>query len=88
MLAPIANVQEIAELTGMSPALVQRFIELRLIVPKLHYTEAELSDLRRARRLVYDLGFDAEVVEVVLRMRARILALQRQIAQLQFEMHK
>lgn len=88
MLVPIANVQEVAELTGMSPALVQRFIELRLIVPKLHYTEAELSDLRRARRLIYDLGFEAEVVEVVLRMRARILALQRQIAQLQLEIHK
>jgi hypothetical protein len=53
----------------------------------MYYTEAELSDLRCARRLIYDLGFEAEAVEVVLRMRKRILALQRQVAQLQSESH-
>lgn len=85
MLARRTSVEEIARQTGLRPILLQRFIELGLIVPKPYYTEAERRELRRARRLIDDLGFEAETVEVLLRMRRRILALEREVTRLQAE---
>jgi len=86
MLARRASVEEIATYTGLPPALIQRFIDLELIVPRMPYTEVELRELRRARRLVDGLGIDVETVEVLLRMRRRILALQREVARLQADL--
>lgn len=86
MLARRTGVDEIAKSMGVRPLLLQRFIELGVIAPQPYYPEAELRELRRACRLVDDLGLEAEAVEVLLRMRKRILALQREVARLQVEL--
>lgn len=43
------------------------------------YGEEELALLRRARRLHHDLGINLEGVEVILRLYARLEALQREL---------
>lgn len=83
MLARQVSVEQIAQYTGVRPILLQRLIELGLVTPRMYYTTAERRELRRACRLIDDVGFEAEAVEVLLRMRRRILALQQQVAQLQ-----
>ncbi len=48
--------------------------------------EADLAELRRVRRLIEDLGLDYPAIEVVLRMRRRLLALQADMQRLQTEL--
>lgn len=45
------------------------------------YSEEEIALLRRARRLQDDLGINLEGVEVILRLQARLEALQRELEQ-------
>jgi hypothetical protein len=86
MLARRASADEIGMDTGLPPALIQHCIDLGLIVPQTYYSEAERRELRRMHRLIDDLGIDAEAVEVLLRMRRRIVALQREVARLQLKL--
>lgn len=86
MLARQVSVEEMARITGVRPILLQRLLELGLVTPRPYYTAAERRQLRRICRLIDDVGFEAEAVEVVLRMRRRILALQQRVAQLQAEL--
>lgn len=86
MLARHTTTEAIAEATGLPPALIRRFVELGLIVPQSYYSEADLRELRCTYRLIEDLGIDVEAVEVVLRMCRRIVALQREVGQLQAEL--
>lgn len=45
------------------------------------YSEEEIALLRRARRLHDELGINLEGVEVILRLQARLEALQRELEQ-------
>jgi MerR family transcriptional regulator/heat shock protein HspR len=45
------------------------------------YSDEELTLLRRVRRLYHDLGINIEGVEVILRLYARLEALQRELEQ-------
>lgn len=45
------------------------------------YSDEELALLRRVRRLYHDLGINIEGVEVILRLYARLEALQRELEQ-------
>ena len=45
------------------------------------YSEEEVAVLRRARRLLEELGINLEGVEVILRLYARLDALQRELEQ-------
>jgi MerR family transcriptional regulator/heat shock protein HspR len=68
-----------AQRTGLSPRTVRRYIWRGLVARTL--TEAELERLRRIRRLT-SLGINLSGVEVVLRMRRRIEALQAELERL------
>jgi hypothetical protein len=90
MIAQQVSIEEIAKYTGVRPILLQRLLELGLIKPQLYYTAVERRQfqLRRACRLIDDVGFEAETVEVLLRLRRRILTLQQQVALLQAELRR
>jgi DNA-binding transcriptional MerR regulator len=63
-----------AEQSGVGPEVVRHCIEVGLVSRRL--TEEELAELRRVRRLT-DLGVNMAGIEIILRMRRRIQALQR-----------
>ena len=63
--------------TGLSRHLVEECLERRLVNQPL--TDADLSELRRIRRL-QELGVNLQGIEVILRMRRRMKALQTELA--------
>jgi DNA-binding transcriptional MerR regulator len=76
--------EEAAAAAALDVATVRLYAELNLIVPSpLGYGEAELAELRRIRRLVTDLGLDHAAIEIVLRMRRQVLALQDEARRLE-----
>lgn len=62
--------------TGMSEGLVRRCIRLELVSADL--TPDELSELRRIRRLI-ELGVNLTGIEIILRMRRRIIDLEAEL---------
>jgi DNA-binding transcriptional MerR regulator len=62
--------------TGLSRQVVQECTERRLVTEPL--TDAELTELRRIRRL-RELGVNLQGIEIILHMRRRILALQAEL---------
>ena len=71
-----------ARRTGLSSRSVRRCIQRGLVSQKL--TETDLCELRRMRRLS-DLGINLAGVEIILRMRSQIIALQQKAHQKQEE---
>ncbi len=69
-----------ARRTGLETKVVRHFVEVGVVSQEL--TEAELAELRRIRRLT-ELGVNRAGVEIILRMRRRIEALQAKLAQLE-----
>jgi DNA-binding transcriptional MerR regulator len=59
---------------GLEPHIVRHCVQIGLLGETL--TEDELIELRRVRRLT-ELGVNLAGVEIILRMRRRILALRR-----------
>lgn len=80
------SVEEVAVLTGLPATIIRRYAEVGLITPSPDYTEVELRELRRVRRLVDDLGLNHEAIEILLRMRQRILVLEQELRQLRAEL--
>jgi DNA-binding transcriptional MerR regulator len=81
------NQHEAAQAAALDVAVLQMYAELGLIAPAPQgYGEADLAELRRARRLHSDLDLDYDAVAVVLRMRRRMLALQQEVRRLQAEL--
>jgi DNA-binding transcriptional MerR regulator len=81
------NPEEAAEATSMDVHVVWRYAELGLITPSSEgYTENDLAELRRVRRLREHLELDHPAIEIVVRMCRRIQALQDQIRHLQREL--
>jgi len=64
---------------GLSPRTVRRYVQLGLVNDVL--TGDALAELRRIRRLT-GLGVNLAGVEIILRMRRQIKALQAEMAQL------
>lgn len=52
------------------------------------YGDEQLGELRVVRRLMTDLELDHTAIEVILRMRQRMIGLQRELAQLQAELRR
>ena len=77
---------EAAAVTALEVMVVRLCAESGLIAPAQGYGEAELAELRRVRRLINDLGLDHPAIEVVLRMRRRLLALQAEVQRLETEL--
>jgi hypothetical protein len=86
MLARTTNLDELAADIGLPSMIIRHYADLGLIRLTPGPTAADLHVLRCARRLVEDLGLDYDGAEVVLRLRQRILALQREVARLQAEL--
>jgi hypothetical protein len=62
--------------TRLDTSIVWRYADLKLITPSPEgYGDDDLAELRRVRRLWQDLGFDHPTIEVILRLRRRILTL-------------
>lgn len=83
----VLTLDEAATAAALEVAVVRYYVDLGLLAPPSHgYGEADLAELRRIRRLIDDLGFDLAAVEVVLRMRQRVLALQAEVRHLEAEL--
>jgi DNA-binding transcriptional MerR regulator len=73
-----------ARKTGLAARTVRRFIRCGLVGKPL--AEADLTELRRARRLT-ELGVNLASVEVILRMRRQIEELQARMAAFGMSLH-
>ena len=73
-----------AKLARIDVTMVWHYAEIGLVTPTAEgYSEAEVAELRRVRRLHEDLGLDQESIEIVLVMARRIRELQAEIRGLQ-----
>jgi hypothetical protein len=80
------NPEQAAAETRMDVRVVWRYADLGLITPSAAgYSDAELAELRRVRRLHDDLELDHPAIEIILRMRRQIAALQAEIRRMQLE---
>ena len=78
------NLEEAAAITKVDVRIIQHYAELGLITPSAEgYTERDLAELRRVRRTREDLELDHPAIEIILRMRRRIHALQAEIRRLE-----
>jgi hypothetical protein len=78
------DAEEVARMARIDVTLVGHYAEIGLVTPAPEgYSEVEVAELRRARRLHEDLGLDREAVEVVLRMARRIRELSTEIRRLE-----
>lgn len=77
---------EAATAAGIELTVVRLCAESGLIAPAQGYDEADLAELRRVRRLIEDLGLDQPAIEVVVRMRRRLLALHVEVRRLETEL--
>lgn len=77
---------EAARAVGLDLVVVRLCAESGLIAPAQGYDEADLAELRRVRRLIEDLGLDQPAIEVVLRMRRRLVELQARVTRLETEL--
>ncbi len=84
----LLNQDEAATAAALELAVVRLCAESGLIAPAQGYGEAELSELRRVRRLIDDLGLDQPAIEVVVHMRRRLLVLQAQVQHLETELRR
>jgi MerR family transcriptional regulator, heat shock protein HspR len=71
-----------ARRTGVEPSIVSYCVQVGLISER--FTEEELADLRRVRRLK-NLGVNMPGIEIILRMRRRIEELQTEVERLEAE---
>jgi len=78
-----ATIAQIVEQLGLSTAMIHYYIEVGLLEEP--FTEADIAELRRIRRLQEDLELDMTGVEVALRMRRRMLWMQAELARLEAE---
>jgi DNA-binding transcriptional MerR regulator len=78
------NPDEAAAATRIDVRVVWRYADLGLITPSSEgYTEENLAELRCVRRLQEDLELDHPAIEIILRMRRHIHALQAEIRRLE-----
>lgn len=82
----LLNQNEAAAATTLTVTVVRYLAETGVIAPAHGYNDADLAELRRVHRLIEDLHLDQTAVEVVLRMRQRMLALQAEVQRLEAEL--
>ena len=81
----VLTIEETAQETGLPVSVIQLYAELGIIVPATGYTTQDVCELRRVRRLMEDLALQHEAIEVLLRMRQRIVQLEDEVQRLQAE---
>ncbi|MDZ4717744.1 MAG: chaperone modulator CbpM [Roseiflexaceae bacterium] len=77
------NREQLAAQIGLPVQLVQDLFDNGVISLRETQREADLRELRRARRLRDDLELQHAAITIILRLRQRTLALQHEITQLQ-----
>ena len=78
------NREEAASASGMEASVLVHYAGLGLILPSDEgYSEDDLAELRRVRRLHEELELDHTAIEIVLRMRQRIQVLQAEVHRLE-----
>jgi hypothetical protein len=78
------NLDEAAAATNLEISIVWHYADLDLIPSSPEgYTDSELAELRRVRRLREELELDHGAIEIILRMRRRIQALQNEVRRLE-----
>lgn len=87
MVHRFLSLEEASAVTRLPVAVLQLYARLGLIVPVTGYTEHDICELRRVRRLMDDLGLEHDAIEIVLRMRQRILVLEQELQQMRTELH-
>lgn len=84
----LLTLDEAADATALEVAVVRRCAEIGIVAPAGGYGADELAELRRVRRLMDDLELGLPAIDVVLRMRRRMLALQADIRRLEAELRR
>jgi hypothetical protein len=74
-----STIEAIAHRTGLAPKTVRHCLQAGLVGASL--TEDDLAELRRVRRLTA-LEVNLAGVEIIIRMRRRIIELQAEVARL------
>jgi DNA-binding transcriptional MerR regulator len=83
------KVDEAAAVTRIEVSLLWRFAEEGLIAPSTEgYSEADLAELRRIRRLHDELELDYPAIEVVLRLTRRVRELHDELERLREELRR
>jgi DNA-binding transcriptional MerR regulator len=78
------NPDEAAAATNLEVSIVWHYADLGLIPSSPEgYTASELAELRRVRRLREELELDHSAIEIILRMRRRMRALQAEVQRLE-----
>ena len=78
------NPDEAAAASKMQVSILWHYADLGLITPSSEgYSDGDLAELRRVRRLREELELDHPAIEIILRMRRRIHALQAEIRRLE-----
>lgn len=88
MLARRTKLDELAARAGLPIDTLRQLLDLGVIEEGPEVTEEDLAELRRVHRLIGDLGLDHEAVLVILCMRKRMLAMQRELARLRSELRR
>lgn len=86
MLVRRMSLEELSRVVGLPVSVLQHLAELGYIHPIPQLPAAEFDELRRIRRLIDDLEVPVDVIDLVLSMRWRMLAMQREIARLRTEL--
>jgi DNA-binding transcriptional MerR regulator len=75
---------EAAAASKIDVRIVWHYANLGLITPSpAGYTDGDLAELRRVRRLREELELDHPAIEIILRLRRRIQALQAEVRRLE-----
>ena len=82
------NEYQAAAAVALDVTVVRAYAQRGMIAPMHGYTVADLAELRRVRRLMEDLELDAPAIDIVLRMRRQLLALQAEVRWLEAELQR
>ncbi len=83
-----------AKMVGVQTHTLRYYERIGIIEPSRSrgrirlYSEKDITQLRRVKTLMDDLGINLAGVEVILRMSERLLEMQREIKQVQGELEK
>ncbi|WP_298821121.1 chaperone modulator CbpM [Chloroflexus sp.] len=86
MLVRRASLEDLAMDVGLPVSILQYLADLGYIHPIPQLPAVEFDELRRIRRLIDDLGVPFDAIDLVLHMRRRMLAMQREINRLRAEL--
>lgn len=88
MNTEIHDLDSAAAACGLPVTVVRYYIQIGLVTPVGGFSAADLAELRRVRRLMTELELNEEAVEVILRMRQRILVLEAELGRLRSDLQR